>query len=138
MIASARSEQAQSMSLLSTLMKVQIVAFLIYGVTFFFLPTWTLENIFAFDQLPPVVWLRMLGALFLAVTLAEYLCVGRLSERLDMVWVFAAIPGLILVGLIWDRVAGIYEGSELFYWVSIAVTVFFFTAIGGSRLKVRS
>ena len=138
MSTSDRSEQAQGVSLLSAMMKIQMIAFLIYSVTFFFIPAWTLQTIFAFDQLPPLNWPRLLGGVFLAITLAEYLCERRLSERLDLAWVFAAIPGFLLLALIWDRVAGTYAGSELFYWVSIAVTGFFFVAIGGSRLRIKT
>ena len=130
--------QTQGVSLLSTLMKIQMIIFLVYGVTFFLLPAWTLRTIFAFDQLPPISWPRAIGATFLAITLGEYFCIRRLSERLDEVWFFTAVPGLLLLGFIWDRVAGSYQGSELFYWVSIAVTAFFFVTVGGSRLRIKS
>ncbi|MGD8520370.1 MAG: hypothetical protein PVF56_04425 [Desulfobacterales bacterium] len=138
MNASNSGQQAQDVSLLSILMKIQIIAFLIYGITFFFIPAWTLQAIFAFDQLPPLTWPRAVGGMFLAIALAEYLCDRRLSERLDLAWFFSIIPGFLLVSFIWDRVAGAYQGSELFYWVSVVVTAFFFVAIGGSRLKIRT
>jgi hypothetical protein len=138
MTAPEYSERSQGVPLLSTLMKIQMVVFLFYGVTFFLLPGWTLGTIFGFDELPPLGWPRSIGAIFLAITLAEYLSVRRLSERLDLAWFFAAVPGLLLLGFIWDRVAGIYEGSELFYWVSIAVTGFFLVAVGGSRLRIKA
>ena len=138
MNASNSNQQAQGVPLLSILMKIQIIAFLIYGITFFFIPAWTLQSLFAFDQLPPLTWPRAIGGMFLAIALAEYLCDRRLSERLDLSWFFAIIPGFLLVSFIWDRVAGTYQGSELFYWVSIVVTAFFFVAIGGSRLKVKT
>ena len=131
-------QQAQGVQLLSNLMKIQAIALLIYGVTFFFIPAWTLQTIFAFDQLPPLTWPRIIGGLFLAIAVSEYLCDRRLSERLDLVWFLAAVPGFILVAFIWDRVAGNYQGSELFYWVSIAVAAFFFVTIGGARLKVKT
>jgi hypothetical protein len=119
-------------------MKIQMIALLIYGVTFFFIPAWTLQTIFAFDQLPPITWPRAIGGMFLAIALAEYLCDRRLSERLDLAWFFTAVPGFLLLAFIWDRVAGTYEGSELFFWVSVAVVAFFFVAIGGSRLRVKT
>jgi hypothetical protein len=126
------------MPLLSTLMKIQMITFLIYGLAFFFIPNWTLQIIFAFDQLPPPTWPRAIGGIFLAIVLAEYLCDRRLSERLDLVWFFVAIPGFLLVAFIWDGAAGTYEGSDLFYWVSVAVVAFFFVAVGGSRLRVKT
>jgi hypothetical protein len=138
MTVSDSSQQTQGVPLLSTLMKIQMIAFLIYGVTFFFIPAWTLQAIFAFDQLPPLTWPRAIGGMFLAIAFAEYLCDRRLSERLDLAWFFATIPGFLLVAFIWDRVAGTYGGSELFYWVTIAVTAFFFIAVGGSRLRVKT
>ena len=138
MTTSTDSTPTQGLPLLSTLMKVQMITSLVYGVVFFVLPAWTLQTIFAFDQLPPVTWPRGIGATFLAIALSEYLCLRRLSERLDEVWYFVAFPGLLMLGLIWDRLAGTYQGSELFYWVSVAVTAFFFLAIGGSRLRIKS
>ena len=130
--------QTQGTSLLSTLMKIQMITSLVYGVTFFVLPAWTLQTIFAFDQLPPITWPRGIGATFLAIAFSEYLCLRRLSERLDEVWYFVAFPGLLMLGLIWDRLAGTYQGSELFYWVSIAVTAFFFVTICSARLRIKS
>jgi len=138
MNASNSSQQAQGVSLLSILMKIQIITFLIYGITFFFIPAWTLQTNFAFDQLPPLTWPRAVGGMFLAIALAEHLCDRRLSERLDLAWFFPIIPGFLLVSFIWDRVTGTYQGSQLFYWVSIVVTAFFFVTIGGSRLKVKT
>jgi hypothetical protein len=132
------SQQAQGISVLSILMKIQIFALLIYGFTFFFIPAWTLQTIFAFDKLPPLIWPRGIGGLFFANALAEYLCNRRLSERLDLVWFFSIFPGFLVLAFIWDRVAGSYQGTEVFFWVSIAVAGFFFLAIGGSRVKVKT
>jgi hypothetical protein len=134
---SESSQQPQGLSVLSTLMKIQMIVFLIYGVTFFIIPAWTLKTIFLFDKLPPLTWPRAIGGIFLSIALAEHLCVCRLSERLDLAWVFAAIPGFLLASFVWDRVAGAYVGSELFFWVSIAVTLFFCVAVGWTRIRVK-
>ena len=138
MTTSTNSSQSQGVPFLSTLMKLQMFTSLIYGVAFFVLPAWTLQTIFSFDQLPPITWPRGIGATFLAIALSEYLCLRHLSARLDEVWYFVAFPGLLMLGLIWDRLAGTYQGSEPFYWVSIAVTAFFFITIGISRLRIKS
>jgi len=138
MTTSSNSAQAQGASILSTLMKIQMITFLVYGLAFFVLPAWTLRTIFAFDQLPPINWPRGIGAIFLAITLGEYFCLRSLSERLEEVWFFVAVPGLLLLSFIWDRIAGTYQGSELFYWVSITVTAFFFLTVGGARLRIKS
>ena len=138
MTTSTNNTNSQETALLAVLMKLQMFTSLIYGVAFFVLPAWTLQTIFSFDQLPPITWPRGIGATFLAIALSEYLCLRHLSERLDEVWYFVAFPGLLMLGLIWDRLAGTYQGSELFYWVSIAVTAFFFVAVGISRYRVKS
>ena len=138
MTTSTNNANSQETALLAVLLKLQMFTSLIYGVAFFVLPVWTLQTIFAFDQLPPITWPRGIGATFLAIALSEYLCLRHLSERLDEVWYFVAFPGLLMLGLIWDGLAGTYQGSELFYWVSIAVTAFFLLAIGISRFRVKS
>ena len=138
MTTSTNNANSQETALLAVLLKLQMFTSLIYGVAFFVLPVWTLQTIFAFDQLPPITWPRGIGATFLAIALSEYLCLRHLSERLDEVWYFVAFPGLLMLGLIWDGLAGTYQGSELFYGVSIAVTAFFLLAIGISRFRVKS
>ena len=138
MTTSTNNANSQETALLAVLMKLQMFTSLIYGVAFFVLPVWTLQTIFSFDQLPPITWPRGIGATFLAIALSEYLCLRHLSERLDEVWYFVAFPGLLMLGLIWDRLAGTYQGSGLFYWVSITVTAFFFLTVGGARLRIKS
>jgi hypothetical protein len=132
---SQRTEQG--VALLSTMMKIQAIAFLIYGITFFVFPALMLQTIFGFGRLPPLIWPRVIGGVLLVIALAEYLCDRRLSERLDLAWLFPAIPGLILVAFVWERALGTYEGSEFFFWSSIAVTVFFAATVGLCRFRVK-
>jgi hypothetical protein len=125
-----------SQGTLSVFMKIQAIAFLVYGLAFFLIPD-DILTILQVKDLPPSVWPRTLGAAFIGVAVAEYLCDRRLSERLDLVWPFVVIPGLILVAHIWERAAGTYEGSELLYWSSgIAVAGLLTVAVGGLRLLV--
>jgi hypothetical protein len=135
---SERNEQLPNIGLLSTMMKIQAIVWLVYGITFFFIPTFTLKTFYGFDQLPPLFWLRFIGSMSLAITLGEYLCVRRLSERLDLAWFFFVLPALLVLSLIWERAAGRYIGSGFFFWSSIVVTGFFTVAIGLSRLRVKN
>jgi hypothetical protein len=59
----------------------------------------------------------------------------RLEERLDLVWPFALIPGLLMVGLLWERAAGTYPGTESFWWVNLIVSLVFFVAVIATRPK---
>ncbi len=81
------------------------------------------------------VWPRVLGALFFAVAWAEWRVIDKLEERMDLVWVFSAIPFGILVALVWERIADSHTRSELFFWVSVAVTVGFGGAVTIARLS---
>ena len=132
-----KSEKLQGIALLSTMMKIQAIVFLIYGLLLFLIPAWTLQSIFGFEKLPPLIYLRVTGGVFLAIVLAEYLCFQRLLERLDLTWFFVAAPGFMLVAFIWEGVAGTYEGTRFFYWSSIFGTLFFTVVIWLSRIKVK-
>ena len=132
-----KSEKVQGIPLLSIMMKIQAIAFLIYGLLLFLIPAWTLQSIFGFEKLPPLIYLRIIGGLFLAIVLAEYLCFRRLLELLDLTWFFVAAPGFMLVAFIWEGVAGTYEGTSFFYWSSIFVTLFFTVVIWLSRIRVK-
>jgi hypothetical protein len=137
MHAAEGSEKVQGIALLSIMMKIQAIAFLIYGLFFFLTPAWTLEGIFGFEKLPPLIYSRIIGAVFLAIVPAEYLCFRRPLERLDLAWFFVAAPGFMLVAFIWEGIAGTYEGTAFFYWSSIFVTLFFTVVIALSRIRVK-
>ncbi len=66
----------------------------------------------------------------------EWRIIERLEERLDLVWPYAAIPFGIFAALLWERIAGTYTGSDLFWRVSVLVTGGFGLAVGGARLTV--
>ena len=134
---SGQSTQVQGISLLATLLKVQALAFLIYGLTFFLIPAWTLQTFFGFDKLPTLIFPRVVGAVFLAIVLAEYFCIRRLSERLEFAWFFTLVPFLMFIAFIWERAAGTYEGTAFFYWSSFFVTLFFTVVIGVCRIRVK-
>ena len=135
---SAQNDTGQ-LSLLRTLMWIQFLAFLVYGITFFFMPDFTLRVLFGFspNQLPPSAWVRVAGASFLGIAFIEFLVIQYLADRLDLVWPYVAIPALLLIAFIWERIVGTYVGSELFFWVSIVVTAFFFLSVGWARMRIK-
>lgn len=124
------------MERLVLVLRVQAVVFVAYGVSFLLAPDFTLDTVFGWEG-AETLFARMVGATFLALAWLGWLVASRLDSRLDMVWPLVLVPVLLLAVVIGERIAGNYEGSELFYWVSVAVTVFFTVTVGGTRLAVR-
>ncbi len=118
------------MDILRGVMRLQAIAFAIYGLTFFFIPDFTLGTIFDWDTTS--FWARAVGAIFIPLAWLEWNIAARLEERRDLVWPFALVPALLLVGIVWEKVADTYEGSDLFFWVTFGVTAFFTIAVGGA------
>lgn len=122
-----------SISTLGTVMRVQAIAFFAYGALFLLIPDFALDTLFGFET--DSFWPRGVGAAFLGVAWAEWNVVDRLEERLDLVWPFALIPGLLLVVFLWERAAGTYQGTESFWWVNLIVALVFFVAVIATRPK---
>jgi hypothetical protein len=120
-----------SLETLRTVMKVQSVIFIAYGAAFLLFPDFTLGTLFGYEV--DSLWPRAIGAAFLGVAWLEWGITVRLERRVDLVWPFALIPGLILVVFLWERAAGTYPGSDSFFWVSIVVTLVFFVAVIAAR-----
>ena len=125
---------------LATMMRVQAVVFLIYGLPFFLTPSWSLQAIFGFPELPLLgfTFARAVGGLFCVIAVAEYLIVRRLSERLDLVWAYVAFPGILLFTVVWEGALGALEAVPFFFWMNVGVTVFFTVVIGVLRARVKS
>lgn len=120
--------------MLATIMRLQSLVFAVYGVTFFLLPDFTLDTIFGWETMS--LFPRAVGAAFIGLAWLEWNVTNRISERGDLVWPYVAVPTLILIGFIWEQAAGTYEGSDLFFWVTVAVTAIF--ALGVSSAAIRS
>ena len=120
-----------SMSTLRTVMRIQAVAFFAYGAAFLLVPDFALGTLFGYDV--DTLWPRALGAAFLGITWAEWNVSSLVEERLDLVWPFALIPGLLLVVFLWERAAGTYPGTDSFWWVSLVVSLVFFVAVIAAR-----
>lgn len=120
-----------SISTLRTVMRIQAVVFFAYGASFLLIPDFALGTLFGYDV--ESMWPRALGAAFLGVTWLEWNVTNMLESRLDLVWPFALIPGLLLVVFLWERAADTYPGTESFWWVSLVVTVVFFVAVLATR-----
>lgn len=118
------------MSVLRSGMRFQAVVFAIYGLSFFFIPDFTLDTIFDWDT--SSYWARGLGAAFIAVAWLEWYIAAKLEERRDLVWPFVLLPALLLVGAVWEKVADTYDGSDAFFSMVVVVTLFFTILIGGA------
>lgn len=122
------------MQRLTLIMRIQTIAFLGYALGWLLVPDLVNDGIFGWDT--ETFWARGLGAVFLAVAYGEWQVIGKLEERLDLVWMYAVIPIGILVALLWERLAGTFNGTDLFFWVSVGVTVVFGTAVAAARVTV--
>ena len=122
------------MEQLTLAMRVQAVVTAVYGVTFFLLPDFTLDTIFGWET--ETFWPRGIGAIFLAVAWIEWNLLDRVGEILTAAWGFVVLPVAIFIAFVWERAAGNYDGSDLFFWVSIAVTIVFAGWVGGTRVMV--
>ncbi len=118
------------MNVLRNAIRFQAVVFAIYGLSFFFIPDFTLGTIFDWDT--SSYWARGLGAAFIAVAWLEWNIAAKLEERRDLVWPFVLLPALLLVGAVWEKVADTYEGSDAFFSMVVVVTLFFTILIGGA------
>lgn len=123
------------MERMAMILRIQAVVFVAYGVSFLLAPDFTLDTIFGWEG-AETIFVRGVGATFLALGWLGWLVASRLDSRLDMVWPLVLAPALLLGVFVGQRIAGNYAGSDLFYWVSIAVTAFFTATVGGSRIAV--
>ncbi len=119
--------------MLTTIMRIQSFVFAVYGVTFFLVPDFTLDTIFGWETMS--LFPRVAGAAFIGVAWLEWNVTNRLAERREQVWPFVAIPTLILIAFIWEEAADTYEGSDLFFWVSVAITAFFALAVSLAAMR---
>jgi len=114
------------MNVLRGAMRFQAIAYAIYGLSFFFIPDFVIGTVFDWDT--SSYWARGLGAVFIAVAWLEW----SMEERRDLVWPFVLIPALLLVGVVWEKVADTYDGSDAYLSMVIVVTLFFTILIGGA------
>lgn len=121
---------------LSLLLKVQIIAFLAYGIGWFLVPQFALGTIFGFEEIPDLFHVRTVGAAFLGLTYLEIQIDRKLADRLDLVWGFVIVPALIFVALLLQY--NDMKDHMLFFWVSAAVTVFFSVGVGFFRMQINT
>lgn len=121
------------MERLTAILRFQAVVFVVYGLAFSLAPDFTLDTIFGWEG-AATFFARMVGATFLALGWFDWLVANRLDSRMEMVWPLVLAPALLLAVLVGQRLAGNYEGSEAFYWVSVGVTAFFVASVGELRV----
>ncbi len=114
--------------MLTTVLRIQSFVFAVYGVAFFLIPDFTMDTVFGWEVM--TLFPRAVGATFIGIAWLEWIGAERIAAAKDLVWPFVGIPALLLATFVWERAAGTYEGSDLFFWVSVAVTVIFTLAVG--------
>ncbi|RLE13932.1 MAG: hypothetical protein DRJ28_06550 [Actinobacteria bacterium] len=119
-----------TVNVLRNAMRFQAIVLAIYGLSFFFIPDFVLGTVFDWDT--SSYWARAVGAAFISVAWLEWYIAAKLEERRDLVWPFVSIPALLLVGVVWEKVADTYDGSDAFFSMVVVVTLFFTILIGGA------
>jgi hypothetical protein len=125
------------MSRLSIVLKIQAVVSAIYGLAFIFAPGFTMDTVFGWAN-QPALWIRAVGAAFVGLAWASWLVAIKVESRLDLVWPFVLVSAVLVADFIWERTVETYTGTDLFYWVSLALAAVLFLAVGGFRLAVGS
>lgn len=119
--------------MLTTVLRIQSFVFAVYGLAFFLLPEFTMDTVFGWEVM--TLFPRAVGATFIGIAWFEWVGAARIAEDRTLVWPFVGLPALIFAAFVWERAAGTYEGSDLFFWVSIAVTVVFTVAVGMAAVR---
>jgi hypothetical protein len=109
------------------------LVFAVYAAAFLLIPDFTLDTVFGWAGVD-LVWPRSVGVAFAALAWIDWLVAAKVESRLDLVWPLVAVPALLLVVLVWSKVADAYQGTNAFWWTSIVVTVVFTAAVGWVRL----
>jgi hypothetical protein len=111
-------------------MRIQAIAAAVYGVTYFFFPDLVVGTILGWDTSSS--WARAVGGLFMAIAWLEWNIAAKLEERRDLVWPFVLVPASLLAGIVWEKAAGTYDGSDTYFSMVVSVTLFFTILIGGA------
>lgn len=119
--------------MLTTVLRIQSFVFAVLGLAFFLLPEFTMDTVFGWEVM--TLFPRGVGAAFIGIAWFEWVGTDRIAEDRALVWPFVGLPVLIFAAAVWERAAGTYEGSDLFFWVSIAVTVVFTVAVGMAAVR---
>ncbi len=111
------------MSRLATFLRIEAAVMLGFGIGWFFLPAFANDTILGWDT--ETFWPRVMGGGFFGFAWGAWRTAERLSERMDLVWMFAAFPIGYFVAMAWEGISGDYSGSGLFWWVCGAITAIF-------------
>ena len=119
---------------LTMIMKVQSLAFAVYGLALFLVPEFLLDTMFGWES-PELFWPRAAGVPLIGIALLEW-HIARLDSRSGLVWPFVVTPGLYVVGFLWsffaDELAAA-DGYKAFFWVSFGISAFFLALMAWAR-----
>ena len=117
-------------------LQIQSLAFLVYGLGFFAVPDLLNEVVLGWEGTDSIFG-RIIGGAFIGVAWIEWRVASSIRQQPADVWPFVLIPTLFVAGFVWERLAGTYDGSDLWWWVNIGVSAVFMVVVGASAIRGR-
>ncbi|HEU4370315.1 MAG TPA: hypothetical protein VFV05_18995 [Methylomirabilota bacterium] len=124
------------MQRLKTVMRVQAIVLLAYGLPYFLAPGWAL----AVTQQPAVpenYILRSLGIAFIVLAGLELKIVGDLAGHRDLSLAYAVLPAAYCVTILLQLLTTGFNGAAWFWWLNVLVTGGFAVALFVARRQGR-
>lgn len=116
-------------------MRIQAGALVVYGILFGLVPEFMTEEVFGWDAVDPG-WIRASGVPFLILAWVSWLVSDRIHANLDMALPFVALPTTYVVLFLTERAAGVYRGTEGFWWINVVVAGVFAAAMLMARISI--
>ena len=120
------------MDALRTVMSIQAVVLLIYGLPMLLVPSyWTTLTQQA--PLPENYTLRAIGIAFVILSYLEFKIAGRLEQYRSLALAYAALPALLCVTIVLQALKRGCVGASWYWWVNGVITAVFAIAVFGTE-----
>jgi hypothetical protein len=101
-------------------LRIQAGIYLAFAIGWFFAPAFVNDSMLGWDT--ETFFPRVMGGGFFGLAWGAWKTAEKLAERMDLVWMFAAVPLGYFAAMVWEGISGDYSGSGLFWWVCGAIT----------------